>query len=206
MIEPSAALAAAKQIDDAVGLIARLLGKLRAQPDIAALKLSAALYEIQKSYNVLNEAFAEFNSLALVDGALTDRSQRLLDIASGSLGVQVKAGLGSCHQIGNIYQKHLRRWFEKAFKHREQTQVQAIFDNLSNADRDLFRVLAKLADDLADDAKEVVGLVMQGKYDEAQQRVLISYEKLLPVQKTMARTAEKMFDLNSSFIQIAHVT
>src|SRR5829696_6033644 len=103
MVEPASALAAAKQIDEAVGLIAKLLGKLRAQPDIAALKLSAALDEIVKTYEVLDRALTAYGSLAMDEGALTSRSQELLSVAGGSLGVRVQEGLGSCHEIRNIY-------------------------------------------------------------------------------------------------------
>ena len=85
MVDPTSALAAAKQIDEAVGLIAKLLGKLRAQPDIAALKLSAALDEIVKTYQVLDESFIAYGGLALDQGALTNKSQELLSIAGGIL-------------------------------------------------------------------------------------------------------------------------
>jgi hypothetical protein len=112
MVDPATALAAAKQIDEAVGVIEKFLGKLRAQPDIAALKLSAALDEIVKTYRALDEALNKYASLALDEDALTTRSEVLIATAGGNLAVHVEEGRGHCHEIANIYSRHLKRWFE----------------------------------------------------------------------------------------------
>lgn len=203
MPNPAAALAAAKQVDEAIGLIEKLLGKLRAQPDIAALKLSTALDEIVKTYRALDEALNMYGSLALDEDALTANSRELLAIAGGSLAVQVEDGRGHCHQISNIYWKHLRRWFEKAFNRDEHDQMEALFTRLGDADDDLFAALSGLAEQLGSDAKDVLALVIKKEEDKGRQRVLQTYGELAPVQQAMARGMQRMFALKGTFIQIS---
>jgi hypothetical protein len=212
MVEPASALAAAKQIDEAVGLIAKLLGKLRAQPDIAALKLSAALDEIVKTYEVLDRAFTTYGNLAIDEGALASKSQELLSIAGGTLGVRVQEGRGSCHEIRNIYNSHLRRWFEHAFNPDEQKQIEDVFigpNGLGWADDTLFQALTSLALQLKDDAQGVVALVMsdtENREAKARESVRQTYFTLAPVQQAMAQSMQRMFELKNAFIQVAKTT
>ena len=51
-----AAVKSAQELDKAVGLIAKLVGKLKARPDIAALKLGQALEEVAKTLQVVDSA------------------------------------------------------------------------------------------------------------------------------------------------------
>jgi len=209
LVDAGAALAAAKQIDEGLGLIAKLLGKLRAQPDMAAVKLSAALDEIVKTYRAVDEAFTGYVSLAIDKDALTGGSQRLLSIAGGRLGVQVAEGLGHCSEIGNIYAKHLKRWFEKALNGEEQKQMEQLFiwpGGLADADETLFRALAGLADQLGNDARDVLHHVMQNDQGEARSSVLRTYAELAPVQQAMAKGMQSLFSLKNSFVQIAGTT
>lgn len=206
MVDAVAALGVAKRIDEAVGIIEKLLGKLRAQPDVAALKLSMALDEIVKTYQVLDEALTAYASLALDDEALTTRSQVLFTIAGGSLGVQVEAGRGHCHKISNIYWRYLKRWFERVFNKQESEQMEAVFILFGNADDDLFATLSDLADQLGGDARSVLELVMDNDENQARRRVMETYLKVAPVQQTMAQGMKRMFALKSAFIQLATTT
>jgi excisionase family DNA binding protein len=159
VVDPITAIAAVKQTDEALGVIERLLAKLRAQPDIAAVKLSAALDEIVKTYRVVDQAFNAYASLAVDKDALTTRSQELLAIAGGSLGVQVEAGRGSCSKIGHIYQAHLKRWFERAFNQEEQLAIERAFiwpGGLGDTDDVLFCELTRLAKQLETEARDTL--------------------------------------------------
>jgi hypothetical protein len=51
-----------KSTDEALGVIGKLVAKLRPQPDVAAVKLSAALNEIVKTYRVVDEALTAYAS------------------------------------------------------------------------------------------------------------------------------------------------
>src|SRR5215217_7785621 len=115
MVDPASAVAAAKEIDDAVGLIGKLVRKLRAEPDIAAAKLSMALDEVVKTYRVVDEAISMYVSLAIDSDALRAKSQQLASLSGGRLAVHVAEGRGHCHEIDRIRWQHLDRWFERAF-------------------------------------------------------------------------------------------
>jgi hypothetical protein len=209
VVDPLTAIAAVKKVDEALGLIERLLAKLRAQPDIAAVKLSAALDEIVKTYRAVDQAFNTYASLVIDENALTTRSQELLTIAGGSLGVQVEEGRGNCSKIYNIYQDHLKRWFERAFNKEEQLAIEMAFiwpDGLSDVDNTLFRELTNLAMQLENEAKDVLELVIEKRHDQARQSVLRTYRALAPVQQAMAQAMQRMFALKNAFIQIAETT
>lgn len=49
MIDAIAAVEAVKKVDEALGVIAKYVGKLKSQPDLAALKLAEALDEVGKT-------------------------------------------------------------------------------------------------------------------------------------------------------------
>jgi hypothetical protein len=209
VVDPLTAIAAVKQADEALGVIAKLLAKLRAQPDIAAVKLSAALDEIVKTYRVVDQALNAYASLAIDKDALTTRSQELLTIAGGSLGVQVEEGRGSCSKIGNIYREHLKRWFERAFNQEEQLAIEKAFTwpgGLGDADDTLFCELTKLVKQLENEAKDTLALVIEKRPDQAQQSVLRTYMTLAPVQQAMAQAMQQMFKLKNQLIQVAETT
>lgn len=204
MVDPVSGLQAAKQIDEAVGLIARSLGKLRAQPDIAAVKLSAALDEIVKTYRVVDEAFTEYVSLAIDANALESGSRRILDIAGGSLGVRVSEGRGHCHAIQDIYRLHLRRWFEKVFNGDELAAMERVFALLGEGDWTIFDDLTRVVDQLQADAQGVLADVMAQRRREAAERILTTYQALAPFQHAMATGMKEIFALKDEFIGIAH--
>ncbi len=77
---------------------------------------------------------------------------------------------------------------------------------LGDADDTLFLELAKLVTQLGDEAKNVLTLVIDNRFDEARQSVRRTYITLLPVQQAMVQTMQQMFKLKNEFIQIAETT
>jgi hypothetical protein len=202
-VDPVAALAAVQKADEALSLIAKLMAKLRAQPDAAALKLSAALDEIAKTYEVVDRAFSSYAALAIDDGALSTRSFELLSIAGGGLSVRVKDGRGDCNKINNIYQTYLRRWFERALNPTEQLAMEQAFiwpDGLSDADDTLFRHLTDLAGQLQSDATAVLDLVYDKRLEEARASIWLTYLTLRPVQEAMGQSLQRMLELKNDLI------
>lgn len=209
MVDPITAIAAVKQADEALGVIEKLLGKLRAQPDIAAVKLSAALDEIVKTYRVVDQALNAYASLAIDTDALTIRSQELLIIAGGSLRVQLEEGRGSCAKIGNIYREHLKRWFERAFNQEEQLTIEKAFiwpGGLGDIDDTLFYELTRVVEQLENEAKDTLALVIEKHHDQAQQSVLQTYIALAPIQQAIAQAMQQMFRLKTQLIEVAETT
>jgi prefoldin subunit 5 len=54
------AVKAAEDIDKAVGIVAKLVAKLKAQPDLAAEKLGQALGEVAKTLQVVDNATSQY--------------------------------------------------------------------------------------------------------------------------------------------------
>lgn len=208
-LDPLTALTAVQKADEALGLIAKLLAKLRSQPDLAAVKLSLALDEVAKTYEVVDRAFNTYAALALDEGALTSRSAELIAIAGGSLTVQVEKGRGDCGKINNIYQEHLRRWFEKALNPSDQLLLEKAFiwpDGLTDADGTLFRHLTELAGQLQSQAKDVLALVIKKHFEEARASILTTYLELSPVQEAMGRSLQRMFEVKAQLITLTGTT
>lgn len=203
MVDAASALAAAKHVDEAVGLIARLVGKLRAQPDIAAVKLSLALTEVVKTYSVVDDAIAMYVSLAIDKDALTAKSQQLASLAGGALTTRVEEGRGRCSVIDRIYWEDLHRWFERALNRAEQVQMERAFERLGSADQDVFRTLADVADQLTSDTARLVDLAIQDRQDDARAHIKDTYRELRDVQGTMAEGIQRLYKLKDEFMDIA---
>jgi hypothetical protein len=200
------AVKSAEAIDKSVGMIAKVIGKLKAQPDIAAQKLGQALEEVAKTLQAVDGAASSYLSLGIDEGALDKNSQLLLHIESGKLKTDVENGLGHCHRIWQIYQTFLNKWFSRALAPDEQASMEAVFLELGNADDDLFADLGRVAEILQHEAEIVLNLVVNGDKAMARTKVLESLPPLRPMRKTIAGTMQKLYALKNEFADIAGVT
>jgi len=204
-MDVSTALVATKQVDDALGVLGKLLAKLKAKPDLAAQKLAQALEEIAKTYQMLEGAISSYLSLGIDQGVLEKNSKALLDIEGGALSTAVERGRGHCHVIGNIYHQYLDRWFRRILKHEEHESIRRVFERLANADDDVFRHLAKAASELESEAHEVLNLVIRGNVSGARHRVLRARDELTPLRLRISKTMQKLYRLKGQFIEISRV-
>lgn len=196
-----------KATEESVSIISRLVGALRAQPDLAATQLSAVLDEVLKTYQAVDGAIARFGSLAVGD-ALASRSEDLLSMAGGSLESEVENRRGHSSDIRNIYDKYLFRWFEKVFNSAEMEAMTEAFhgpNGLANADLGLFTRLTEVVGALRREAYEIAPLVLAEDFDGAKRRIVESYLTLAPLQQEMADAMVGMARLKNDFIDIARV-
>jgi hypothetical protein len=200
-----AALGSAKDIDESLGLIDKVLGKLKAQPDLAVHKLTEALDEINKTLRVIDDAANRYQNLAIESGALQKGSQMLGEIEGGGLVTAVEAGRGHCHKIGIIYGQYLDTWFQRALDPAEYASVRGVFRKLGDADRDLFRVLIAVAESLQREASGVLDLVLKGRTNDARSRVLDARKELLPLRRLMNHAMQTLYRLRGEFGEIAAV-
>jgi hypothetical protein len=214
MTEPVTAVVGAAQLansvvkgaEESISTIRRLVERLRAQPDMAALKLSAAIDEVMKTYQAVDGAITSYGSLALDTDALTTRSRELLAIAGGSLEVEVENHRGHSQAIREIYDKYLFRWFDKVFNQTELQEMEAAFygpNGLANADHNLFAELLNVAESLTAAASTVVPLAMAGDVDRARREIVDSYLALTPLQQAMAKSMRQMAALKNDFLELA---
>lgn len=206
-IEAAAALTTIKQVDESLGIIGKFVAQLKAQPDLAALKLAAALDEIRKTWEVVDEAISSYLALGIDQDALAKHSKLLLQLGGGGLLVKVQEGRGHCSVIGHIYSIYLDRWFEKVFmgKNDELAMMCGVFSDLAYADQDVFREMEEIGKQLQAESTKALDLVLAGKEDEAQTRIRSSLKDLLLIQQSISQTLQKLFNLKTSFIEISRV-
>lgn len=205
MPDLSTALASAKQVDEALGLIGKLVAKLKRDPDAAAVKLGQALDEIAKTYQALDTAISNYLSLAIDDGALQSRSKVLLDIEGGGLSTEVERGRGHCHIIGNIYFQHLDRWFARVLKPDEYEEIRNVFHELGNADSDVFAHMVAVAQELEKEAGAVLESLIKGDMPDARQRVLNARGELKPLRVSISSTMRRLYELKTEFVGLSGV-
>jgi hypothetical protein len=205
MINTVAALGFVKSMDEALGVIGKLVAKLKAEPDLAALKLAEALDEVRKTWEVVDDAIADVIKLGFDRDAMEEGSEVLLRIEGGGLLAEVEDGRGRCHVIGNIYHKHLDRWFERALKGEDLVSMRRVFDSLAEADTDVFSSMVGVARQLQDEATQVLDMIIEERVSEARNRVLALRKELQPLRLEMTSTLQKLYGLKGEFIKISGV-
>jgi hypothetical protein len=203
MLDIATSLAAAKQLDEAIGLIGKLVGALSAKPDLAALKLAQALDEVGKTLQAVDGAAATYLSLGIDEGALEHGSKHLLDITGGTLSIEIARGRGHCHLIGDIYHRHLKTWFGRVLNPQDQQTYERLFTRLGDADSDLFARLESLAGELETEAHQVLALVVGKQIPDARQRILATLVTLQPLRTSIAKTMQELYRLKGHFVLIA---
>jgi hypothetical protein len=203
VIETKAALAAVRQIDEAVGILAKAVAGLKGQPDTAALKLAEALDEIGKTWQVMDQAITRFLALGFDVDELGKGSAVLLGIEGGTLLVSVQQGRGHCHIIGNIFRKYLDRWFQRVLKGDELDRLRGVFYRLDSADLDVFTHMEVVAEQLQVEANAALDSIARGKPAEARARILSLRSDLNPLRLSLSRSLVSLYSLKGEFIVIA---
>jgi hypothetical protein len=203
MVETGAALAAIKQIDEAVGILAKALASLKGQPDAAALKLAEALEEIGKTWHVTDEAIASYLALGFDPDNLVKGADALLRIEGGGLLVAVQQGRGHCHVIGNIFHRYLDRWFQRVLKGRELEQVRSVFRRLGEADLDLFRGMEEVVAQLQAETNKALNSIAAGRSEEARAHILSSRPALTDLRLRISASLAGLYTLKGEFIRLA---
>jgi len=203
VIETKAALAAVKEIDEAVEVLGKAVARLKGQPDTAALKLAEALDEIGKTWQVIDQAITRFLGLGFDAEELTKGSQVLLGIEGGALLVSVQQGRGHCHVIRNIFDKYLDRWFQRVFKGDELARIRNVFYGLGYADLDVFNYMEHVAQQLQVEANAALDSIAHGKLAEARVRILSLRSDLSPLRLSLSHSLVHLYALKGEFITIA---
>jgi hypothetical protein len=202
MIDISLAIKSAEELDKTVGIVAKLVNNLKTNPDLAAQKLGQALSEVAKTLQVVDNAASQFLSLGIDQGALAKNSVLLLAIDGGSLRTEVERGRGHCHVIDEIYETYLDKWFARALDGYEYNSVKNAFKKLNSGDRDLFYALVTVAEVLEAEAGVVLDFVVKGEESIARTRVLSALPALRPLRKTISKTMQMLYSMQSEFVDI----
>jgi hypothetical protein len=200
VLDVVAAADAVKKADGLLGIVAKHLATLKAQPDPAAMKLAEVLDEIAKTWQVVDSAMATVISLGVDPDALARGSLDLLKIEGGGLLTSVQRGRGHCHVIETIYTRLLDRWFSRVFGAADLREMRNVFEQLASADYDTFAVMERVASQLQDEATAMLDDVTKGHAGSAAARGLGLRAELHPLRLQMSQSLTQMMKLRSEFV------
>jgi len=194
------------KIAQKLGLFEKIKDKLIRHPDPAAEKLAIVLGEISKIYNSLD--FHLNNYLCIwfdeTDNInISENRKILLRLEAGKLEVQMEESRGHCAKITTIYKRFLSPWFAKVFNTAKQMEIRQIFEGLWDMDYIMIDAIKKVAKWLSDQADEVLMLVDQSNYDDANKKIRNDRLEILPERREIGETIMGLLTLQAIFIEIA---
>jgi hypothetical protein len=205
-LELAAALGKAEAIADRIGLWQKLLDKLVGNTELAATHLGGALGEVRKTFGSLRDTILEVSYLGVSGQDPVDVRRALDRIETGQLHEQVISAKGSCHKIGNIYDRHLKAWFKKVVKPDEDVELRKLFDELRNSDGWAVDACERLLLDAKPLAREIRQLLDAGNEDQARQRVLEFTATCRHTLDKLSATMVSMLELEATFLRTHRVT
>jgi hypothetical protein len=197
-----------KETIGAIEKLAALKKELSARPDAAALALASALAEVERTYQALDSEIARFVAFS-GPGALDAHTDlaALYALDGGSIRVRIEAGRGHCTRISNIYDRHLRSWFDSVFAGRlaEQAILREVFDTLSMHDKQTFVLMDHGARFLEERAASMLDAMMAHPPDLAAAHALAraSFLELRPMRRALADLVHQLRTLENELIEIA---
>src|SRR5690348_1658216 len=179
-------LEAAKALGEIVKNLWSLRGKLVAQPEPAAYELAQALEQVHKTFRAVAAEIARYKSLGVTRKALHEGTSALAELEGYTMRARVDAARGHSSMIGNIYRKHLDKWFKGVLSKDEYDQVKKDFSTLGNADRALFDQMFAICRAISIQATLVLDLVQEEKWEEARARIVSHRKSLRKLEKYIA--------------------
>jgi hypothetical protein len=196
-ITPSVLIDAATKLAGAIESILAVKDKLSAKPDLAANALGHVLSEIAKTQVAVDHAISKYLNVPTNKAAFDQGIQPLLDLSGGVLGADIEQARGHCHDIGPIYDTHLKRWFERAVNPTEQLLLENVFMELRNADGGLFRQLGLVAEMLETGANEAILLYKTEGPDAARARMDADSADLMKLRAQLSRMRRALHSLQN---------
>ncbi|MFX1277641.1 MAG: hypothetical protein ACFFAT_21690 [Promethearchaeota archaeon] len=193
-------------LSKSIGLINALKSKLMMQKDPAAAKLVTALSEIYKNFSFLDKTLNDYVSIWFneTDNINIERNRRILiGLLPGSIEIKMEDSKGSCYTIQNIYNRYLSPWFQRVLETKEYKLMEQLFRKFEEFDGIMVEGVKKVAQLLTAYSQEVMNLVTQNKFDEANELIEKNRFKLLPDHKNIVDAMKTLFSLKSEFIKIS---
>lgn len=190
---------------DAVEKLALLKDKLRANPSAAAAALAEALGEVDKTYFAIETEIARLVALAVNPGVLERDVTPLAELEGGKLRTRVHASRGHCSKIANIYDRDLKRWFEKVLNPTEVLITQKIFDQLRNDDNALYELLEPVATLISNEAQLAMDILAgpNPNFEAVKKQLLQARVQLRPMRERLNAIANQLGSLRQEFIEVS---
>lgn len=123
----------AKNFGVNLDLMKKVSEQLTPQTKPAADKLAEVLDELAKMVGALDDEIVRYLSLYFDSEETIIRGRSvLLGLEVGHSMIRMNEARGHCHRIGNIYEKHLKRWFHAVLDSNEASQLEWLFGKFDN--------------------------------------------------------------------------
>jgi hypothetical protein len=193
MGDPLSVMSQGIEILDKVGILETVRNKLVNNPDAAAKKLARVLVALKRTYQIMDDALVDFNSLSFEDEFARHDALEILNRARGGrLENEMMEARGHCSNITRIYHNYLTGWFSKVLNHQEQAQIDDLFKSLSFADDTWITMLGTVGSELQRISDDILSHVNAKKYDDAR---ATQQGELKNFQKHQTRLSKGLVDL-----------
>jgi hypothetical protein len=188
---------------EAKSLFDGVKGKLLGQPDEAAQKLALVFEEISKIFLFIDAATVNYLRLYIAPDRsnVVDCRSVLLGIEGGQLAIKGDETRGHCHKIQNIYNRFLQRWFNELLNNNEQAELSYLFHKLGNMDDYMVRGLKTVCDWLQNEAHDILNLIDDSRFDEANAKIKAARLQLLQPRREISEAVHGLRALQADFIE-----
>jgi hypothetical protein len=187
---------------DKLGVLERVLLKLKSNPDKAVAKLTQALGELTLGYTMLHNEMIELGSLSFSQEDIPETQTRLKALETGKLGTELEAVKGNCTRITNIYNRYLTGWFDRVLTKGEAKQIERLFSDLATMDGRFLRSADSLSNIAKQYAAKARRLIETGQVAQATKLTRDLDKKLVPMTRRLSNYMTRLWNLQTQLIVI----
>jgi hypothetical protein len=147
--------------------------------------LRETLGEISRTYEVVQDAIETFRAAGLT----LERSdgQVFAGLAGGMLKKHIHNGRAHCTRIGVRYKRvgGLRDEVKAKLSPKALKSLDKTFEDLANADGDVFSMMDQLGEALTIESRAIVRLLLTDRKDDARNHVALAAERLAPLEEAL---------------------
>lgn len=183
-----------------LGLLERIMAKLINSPDQAAAKLDVVFRELQTSYLMLDHALVDICSLEFDAPDDISDQRRFLEFLQGApFLIEMAKAHGHCHRIGQVYDRYLRGWFGRVLSSDEFAETEALFWEMSGADKLWVSMLENAAKQLQEIGRPILSRLDSDDLEGARRLVEALRDELRSMRRVLARDLQTLFQLQTKF-------
>ena len=192
--------------DRFVGIVKEINGSfgfLKSMPQFALFKMQAVLKEIDDTVRAVDQAIIGFLEVAFDLDAIETTPKVLIDLGSTKLKTLIEDKRGHCSTIRSIRSKYLDGWLDGQRKNHkaESKKIDKIFNELQEADDDLFSQLAQVADHMERQGQDAMKEWLGGNLDNAKKLVKNTALELLTMQQQLQKAQIEVISVKNMFIK-----
>ncbi|WP_085026182.1 hypothetical protein [Ensifer aridi] len=183
----------------------RVREKLLKQPDPAAEHLVAVFDQLRAMHSSLDTELSLLVGMMFWEGMdrrdYAQSYEKLSHLSTKSLQARFEEARAHCKMIDNIYQRFLKRWFEKYLNPEEQCALEDLFRTIHGADEDFVRALDNAAIWIGHEARELRHILEDERYDTLQSRQRKTRASADKMRDSVAEQWRQLARLRTEFVE-----